>query len=130
MMVDGRKIPVSVYYAGRGKDGQVQTCSKPHNAALLTEVLAEALVIKLSSTHHCEVCELLCDENSTVHDNMVSIGEAPAPAAPAPTTLQDLSKAIERCFREGGLSPLEAMPGCNLRTTGSERAQPCPTETG
>jgi hypothetical protein len=37
MMVEGRKLPVSMYYAGRGKDGQMQTSAKPHNAALMTE---------------------------------------------------------------------------------------------
>jgi hypothetical protein len=65
-----------VYYVGRGKDGQAQTSTKPHNAALMSEALAEALVTKLNNTgHHAEVCELLCDENSTIHDNMVDLGE-------------------------------------------------------
>ena len=44
MIVQGRKVPVSNYYVGRGKDGQVQTSRKPHNAALMTEALAELLV--------------------------------------------------------------------------------------
>jgi hypothetical protein len=39
-MVDGRKVPLSVYYVRRGKDGQVRTSTKPHNAALMTEGLA------------------------------------------------------------------------------------------
>ena len=48
MMVEGRGVPVSMYYAGRGKDGQAQTSTKPHNAALMTEGLAELLVTKLN----------------------------------------------------------------------------------
>jgi hypothetical protein len=36
-IVDGRKVPLSMYYVGRGKDGHVQTSAKPHNAALMTE---------------------------------------------------------------------------------------------
>jgi hypothetical protein len=39
-MVNGRKVPLSMYYIGRGRDGQVQTSTKPHNAALMTEALA------------------------------------------------------------------------------------------
>jgi len=72
-MVDGRKAPGSMYYVGRGKDG-LRTCSKPHNAALMTEALAKLLVTKLTG-HHAEVCELLCDETSTIHDSLVDIGE-------------------------------------------------------
>ena len=76
-MVDGRKAPGSMYYVGRGKDGQVQTSTKPHNAALMTEALAELLVTKLNNTgHHAEVCELLADETSTIHDSLVDIGDA------------------------------------------------------
>ena len=72
-MVDGRKVPVSMYYVGRGKDGQVQMSTKPHNAALMTEALAELLIIKLNDTgHHAEVCELLADETSTIHDSLVA----------------------------------------------------------
>jgi hypothetical protein len=73
-VVDGRKVPWSMYYVGRGKDGQMQTSTKPHNAALMTEALAELLVTKLNDTgHHAEVCELLCDENSTIHYSLVDI---------------------------------------------------------
>ena len=75
-MVDGRKVPVSMYYVGRGKDGP-RTSAKPHNAALMTEALAELLVTKLNNTgHHAEVCELLADETSTIHDSLVDIGDA------------------------------------------------------
>jgi hypothetical protein len=83
-VVNGRNVPVSNYYVGRGKDGQVRTSAKLHNAALMSEVLAGLLVTKLNNTgHHAEVCELLCDENSTIHDNMVDLGEE---AQPPPTT--------------------------------------------
>ena len=80
-MVDGRKVPVSVYYVGRGRDGQMQTSAKPHNAALMTEALAELLVTKLTNTGHqdAEVCELFCDENSTIHETMVDLGEEVPP---------------------------------------------------
>jgi hypothetical protein len=75
-MVDGRKVPLSMYYVGRGKDG-LRTSTKPHNAALMTEALAEILVTKLNITgHHAEVCELLADETSTIHDSLVDVGEA------------------------------------------------------
>jgi hypothetical protein len=61
-----------MHYVGRGKDGQMQMSAKPHNAALLTEALAELLVTKLSlNGHHAEVCELLADETSTIHDSLV-----------------------------------------------------------
>jgi hypothetical protein len=110
--VDGRKVPWSLYYVGRGKDGQVQTSTKPHNAALMTEGLANLLLTKPNSTgHHAELCELLCDENSTIHDSLVDIGEA-APPVVAPTSLVELSKAIGNCFREG-LNPSEVLNHCN-----------------
>jgi hypothetical protein len=68
-MVEDRKVPVSMYYVGRGKDGQVQMSIKPHNAALMTEALAKLLVTKLTG-HHGEVCELLADETSTIHNSL------------------------------------------------------------
>jgi hypothetical protein len=109
MMVEGRKVPVSNYYVGPGK-----ACSKPHQAACMTETLANLLVAKLNNTgHHAEVCELLSDENSTIHDNMVDLGEESPPPAPPPTSLQQLSKAIENCFRQDHLSPLEVLTHCN-----------------
>jgi hypothetical protein len=75
--VDGRKVPWSLYYVGRGKDGEVRTSTKPHNAALMTEALAELLVAKFNVTgNHAEVCELLADETSTIHDSLVDIGDA------------------------------------------------------
>jgi hypothetical protein len=52
IMVDGRRVPLAMYYVGRGKDGQLQTSTKPHNAALMTEALAELLVSKLKITGH------------------------------------------------------------------------------
>ena len=76
-MVDGHKALLQMYYGGRGKDGPVRTSAKPHNAALMTQALAEALVTKLNNTgHHAEVCELLADETSTIHDSLVNIGDA------------------------------------------------------
>ena len=84
--VEGRTVPWSLYYVGRGKDGEVKTSTKPHNAACMTEGLANLLVTKLNSTgHHAEVCELLADENSTIHDSLVDIGEEAPPPAAAPT---------------------------------------------
>jgi hypothetical protein len=61
----------------------VQTSTKPHNAALMTGALAALLDTKLNlDGHHAEVCELLADESSTIHDSLVDIGEeAPPPAA-------------------------------------------------
>jgi hypothetical protein len=43
----------------------------------MTEALAEILVTELNITgHHAEVCELLADETSTIHDSLVDIGDA------------------------------------------------------
>jgi hypothetical protein len=107
--VDGRTVPWSLYYVGRGKDGEVKTNTKPFNAAFMTEGLANLLVAKLNSTgHHAEVCELLCDENSTIHDNMVGLGEEAQPPDPPPTSLAELSHAIEKCLQDH-LSPLEVL---------------------
>ena len=106
ILIEGRKVPVSNYYVGPGK-----ACQKPHQAACMTEALANLLVAKLNSAaQHSEVCELLCDENSTVHDTMVSLGEEAAPIV-VPTLLQHLAGSIESCFREG-LSPLEVLTHC------------------
>ena len=86
--VDGRKVPWSMYYVGRGKEGQLQTSAKPHHATLMTEALAEALVTKLNNTgQHAEVCELLADETSTIHDSLVDIGEEAPPPAAEPTSV-------------------------------------------
>ena len=72
--VDGRTVPWSLYYVGHGNDGP-RTSSKPHNAALMTKALAGLLVTKLNlNGHHAEVCELLADETSTIHDSLVEIG--------------------------------------------------------
>jgi hypothetical protein len=74
-LVDGRKVPVSMYYVGHGKDGQLQMSTKPHHAALMTEALAKLLVTKLTG-HHAEVCELLADGTSAIHDSLVDIGDS------------------------------------------------------
>jgi hypothetical protein len=43
----------------------------------MTKALARLLVTKLNlNGHHAEVCELLADESSTIHDSLVSIGDA------------------------------------------------------
>jgi hypothetical protein len=111
-MINARKVLLSMYYVGRGEDGQVQTSARPPNAALMTEALAEILATKLNlKGQHAEVCELLADETSTIHDSLVDIGEEAPPAA-APTSLVDLSKAIENCLRQG-LSPLEVLNHCS-----------------
>lgn len=49
----------------------------------MTGALAALLDTKLNlDGHHAEVCELLADESSTIHDSLVDIGEeAPPPAA-------------------------------------------------
>ena len=107
--VDGRRVPWSLYYVGRGKDGQMRTSTKPHNAALMTETLARLHVSKLNlNGHPAEVCELLADENSTIHDSFVDIGEEAPPLAAAPTSVVELAKAIENCLHQG-LSPLEVL---------------------
>jgi hypothetical protein len=111
--LQGRSHGQTEHYVGRGKDGEVKTSTKSFNAALMTEGLANLLVKKLNATgHHTEICELLADENSTIHDSLVSIGEAQAPVV-VPTSLQELGRAIERCFREDHLSPLEVINFCN-----------------
>ena len=105
-LIERRKVPTINYYVGPRK-----ASSKPHNAACLTEALANLLMAKLNSAgQHAEVCELLCDENSTLHDTMVSLGEEAAPIV-VPTSLQQLARSIESCFREG-LSPLEVLTHC------------------
>ena len=110
--VDGRQVPWSLYYVGRGKDG-LRRNSKPHNAACITDILANLLITKLNDTgNHAEVCELLCDENSTINDSLVDLGEETPPPSPAPSSLVELEKAIENCFRQG-LSALELLNHCN-----------------
>ena len=111
--VDGRTVPWLLYYVGHGKDGP-QTSGRPDNAALMTESCANLLVTKLNNTgHRTEICELLCDENSTINSTLVELGEENPPPAPLPTTLQELSTAIENCFRRDHLSPLEVLNFCN-----------------
>lgn len=77
VIVDGRKVTLPMYYVGC-KGGQAQTCARPHNAMLMTEALAEVLVTRLKSTgHKVEICELLADEMSTIHDSLEGIGHDP-----------------------------------------------------
>jgi hypothetical protein len=106
-------VPSSNFYAGR-KHGQLQTTTNHYQATLLSLALAEELVVKLAASGlSATVCDLFADPEAVIHQTMVEIGEVAPPPAPPPTTLQDLSKAIERCFREGGLSPLEVINHCN-----------------
>jgi len=50
-VIEGRKVPVSNYYVGPGK-----ACQKPHQAACMSEDLANLLVAKLNSAgQHSEV---------------------------------------------------------------------------
>jgi hypothetical protein len=108
ILIEGRKVPVLNYYVGPGR-----ASSKPHNAACMDEATAGLLVAKLNGTgQHAEICELLCDDNSVIHSSLVSLGEE-KPAVVVPTTLQELGRAIERCFREDHLSPLEVLNYCN-----------------
>ena len=67
---------------------------------------------RLNNTGHHAVCELLCDENSTIHESLVDIGEETPPPVAAPSSLVDLAKAIEECLHEG-LSPLAVLNHCN-----------------
>jgi hypothetical protein len=55
----------------------------------MTEALARLLITKLTG-HHAEVCELLADETSTIHDSLVDIGEQAPPPAAAPTSVEEL----------------------------------------
>ena len=51
----------------------VKTLERP--PALMSLALAGLLVAKLNNTgHHAETCELLCDENSTIHSSLVDLG--------------------------------------------------------
>ena len=114
-MKDGDRewsIPSSAFYAGR-KHGQLQTTTNHYTATPLTRNLAEQLSAKLKlAGMEATVCDLFADSDTLIHETMVSIGEeAPPPAAP-PTSLQELGKAIENCFRQG-LSPLEVLNHCN-----------------
>ena len=78
----------------------MQTSGKPHNAALMTEALAELLVTKLHNTgHHAEVCKLLADENSTIHDSLVDIGEEAWSAAAPLTPVVESSNVIQNYCR-------------------------------
>ena len=79
----------------------------------MTQGLAEQLTQKRNSSGmEATVCDLFADPETVIHDTLVGIGEeAPAPVAP-PGSLQELSQAIEKCFRQG-LSPLEVLNHCN-----------------
>src|SRR5882724_5443271 len=102
MKVDGREwsVPSVTFFVGR-KNGQIQTSQKDCEAVPMTQDLAEKLITKLTLAGlHAEVCDVYCDADTVVKETMIDIGEeAPPPAAP-PSSLVELSKAIEKCFRE------------------------------
>jgi hypothetical protein len=101
-------VPSFSYYAGR-KNGQLQTTTNHYAATSLTKALAEELTQKLNAAGlESTVCDLFADPDAVIHDTMIGIGESPAPAAPAPTSLAGLSHAIEQCFQDH-LTPLEVL---------------------
>ncbi len=58
------------------------------------------------------VCDLYADPETVIHTSLVEINEEAPPPTPPPSSLQELSQAIEKCFRQG-LSPLEVLNHCN-----------------
>jgi hypothetical protein len=72
--------------------------------------LAEELVLKLTAAGmQATVCDLYADPDAVIHQTMVSIGEEAPPPAPPPSSLGNLATAIEQCFRQDHLSPLEVL---------------------
>jgi hypothetical protein len=115
MKVDGREwsVPSVAFFTGR-KNGEVQTSQKDYEALRMTQSLAEKLVAKLTLAGlHAEVCDVYCDADTAVMETMVDINEESRPAPAPPTSLQELSMAIERCFHQDHLSPLEVLNFCN-----------------
>jgi len=105
-------VPAYSYYCGRKYDQQ-QTTTNRYQATLMTRALADELVVKLTGSGlSATVCDLFADPDALIHSTMIEIGESPAPAAPAPTTLQELGRAIENCFHRDHLSPLEVFTHC------------------
>jgi hypothetical protein len=105
-------VPSFSYYAGR-KNGQLQTTTNHYSATPMTLALAEQLTTRLNSAGmEATVCDLFADPETVIHDTLVGIGEENPPPAAPPGSLQELSQAIEKCFRQG-LSPLEVLNHCN-----------------
>jgi hypothetical protein len=101
-------VPSFSYYAGR-KHSQLQTTSNHYAATLMSLALAEELVAKLTASGlSATVCDLFADPEAVIHNSLTEIGESPAPAAPQPSSLADLSHAIEKCLQDH-LSPLEVL---------------------
>ncbi len=114
MKVDGRefKTPSVAFFTGR-KNGEVQTSQKDYDAVRMNQDLAEKLVTKLTLAGlQAEISDVYCDADTVVMETMVDIGEEARPAPPPPSSLADLSVAIENCFRRDGLSPLEVVTHC------------------
>ena len=105
-------VPSFSYYAGR-KRGQLQTTTNHYAATPLTLALAEQLTTKLKlAGMEATVCDLFADPETVVHNTMVDIAEEAPQPVPAATSIVELGKAIENCFRQG-LSPLEVLNHCN-----------------
>ena len=114
MKVDGRQwsVPSVAFFTGR-KNGEVQASQKDYEALKMSRELAEKLVGKLTLAGlQAEVCDVYCDDDTAVMETMSDIGEDARPPALPPTSLQELSKAIENCFHRDGLSPLEVLNFC------------------
>lgn len=114
MKVDGRQwsVPSVAFFTGR-ENGEVQTSQKDYEALKMSQELAEKLVAKLTLAGlQAEVCDVYCDADTVVGETMVDIGEEAPPAPAPPASLADLAEAIERCFHDDRLSPLEVLTHC------------------
>jgi hypothetical protein len=106
-------VPSFSYYGGR-KNGQLQTTTNHYAATLMELALAEELVAKLTASGlSATVCDLFADPDAVICASLVEVGEENPPPAPPPSSLAELGRAIERCFREDHLSPLEVINYCN-----------------
>jgi hypothetical protein len=73
--------------------------------------------------HHAEVCELLADETSTIHDSLADIGEEAPPAA-SPTSVVESSHAVMGVGSHARMRlTLDYTQGCTLGVPDAERRQ-------